>query len=595
MGKKYLSLFIVFILCYYNSYSQNEFNIRGVLPWHNFLSGPTSWNLNDYEKYLDKCKEENINFIGFHNYTGGGERYATYVEPMIKIEYKHIIPQAYFDNSQTSRWGYLPMEVKNYAYNTDKIFSLPKEATAFGSDASITSRTKIEHYEKAQKLMQEVLKMAHERGISMAMGFEFGVIPPEYFSLNTYGDCFYWPGESNMIPNPTKQYSKDIHYAALDNILETYPNIDYIWMWLNEHSFMGVNLDNALQDSAYLKIFNHNKHYFLEASEASSKFIGVWALEYMKMTYNYLKSKRANVKIILGGWGGSHQLPSILKGLDRALPQEIIFSCLNPDLGKSPQPNFLADIAKHRKVWAVPWLEGDHQLWHFQPRVNMMRKHVKLAAQQKLDGVVAIHWRTEEPRFNFKTFAYFASNKKEDISVEDLYKSYLTKEFGKDVAEAITPLLVHMDIEQIHWNVQSPEFYAFTPEWGRLDEVNIKIRKDIIAKASSYLKILNGPQLEQLQKFIAMFQFELLLNEVNKAIEPAYIMKKQECESDIAFTTKDYQRSYQQLLNAPIKEMFETYLQRVNSRGELGVLSSLNQRLWREFNDLKHYLENKIK
>ena len=32
------------------------------------------------------------------------------------------------------------------------------------------------------------------------MGFEFGVIPPEYFSLNVAGDCFYWPGESNMIP-----------------------------------------------------------------------------------------------------------------------------------------------------------------------------------------------------------------------------------------------------------------------------------------------------------------------------------------------------------------------------------------------------------
>ena len=32
--------------------------------------------------------------------------------------------------------------------------------------------------------MRDVLKMAHERGIRMAMGFEFGVIPPEYFSLN---------------------------------------------------------------------------------------------------------------------------------------------------------------------------------------------------------------------------------------------------------------------------------------------------------------------------------------------------------------------------------------------------------------------------
>ena len=32
--------------------AQEKFNIRGVLPWHNFLSGPTGWNLEDYRDYL---------------------------------------------------------------------------------------------------------------------------------------------------------------------------------------------------------------------------------------------------------------------------------------------------------------------------------------------------------------------------------------------------------------------------------------------------------------------------------------------------------------------------------------------------------------
>lgn len=117
------------------------------------------------------------------------------------------------------------------------------------------------------------------------------------------------------------------------------------------------------------------------------------------------------------------------------MPKDIIFSCLNPDLGKSPQPEFLGEIARNRNVWAVPWLEGDHQLWHFQPRVHMMREHVKLAAKQNLDGVAAIHWRTEEPRFNFRTFAHFASDKDAKESVEQLYDRFLTEEFGKDAAK----------------------------------------------------------------------------------------------------------------------------------------------------------------
>lgn len=508
---------------------------------------------------------------------------------------KDILPQACFDNSLTARWGYLPMKVKDYAFGTDRVFSLPEGAEAFGSDASVTSSTPREHYEKSQTLMRDVLSMAHERGIRMAMGFEFGVIPPEYFSLNVAGDCFYWPGESNMIPNPKSQIAIEIHYAALDNVLETYPDIDYVWLWLNEHSFMGVNIEKALENASFAEAYNVGQGYFKEAADSAARFVGVWALEYMKLTSDYLKSKGSNAKVILGGWGGGHQLPSLLKGLDRALPKDIIFSCLNPDLGKSPQPEFLSDIAKNRTVWAVPWLEGDHQLWHFQPRVEMMRDHVKLAAKQNLDGVIAIHWRTEEPRFNFRTFAHFASNKTDNKTVEQLYEEYLTEDMGNKAAKLLAPLLAQMDIKQIQWNVPSPEFYAFTPEWGLLDDQNVKLRESLIRTAEQVLKKTEGSQRDNLQRFIAMFRFELLLGEVDKAMMPAFILKKNDRQGVAASSFEEYEEAYRSLMAAPVKDMFETYMQRVHSRGELGVLSSLNQRLWREYNDLKSYLETKLK
>ena len=296
--RKIQYLFIALFICL-EIQAQDKFNIRGVLPWHNFLSGPTSWNLSDYRIYLDECRKNGINFIGFHNYTGGGERYATYVEPMIKIEYKNILPQACFDNSMTARWGYLPMAVKDFAFDTGKIFQLPVGAEAFGNNGSITSHSSREHYEKAQSLMRDVLKMAHERGIRMAMGFEFGVIPPEYFSLNVAGDCFYWAGESNMIPNPKSQIAAEIHYAAIDDILNTYPDIDYIWMWLNEHSFMGVDVQKALRDKPFARAYQENQALFKEAADSSARFVGVWALEYMKLTYKHLKSKGSRAKLIL--------------------------------------------------------------------------------------------------------------------------------------------------------------------------------------------------------------------------------------------------------------------------------------------------------
>ena len=358
-------LFIAACCCLASAgFAAEPFEIRGVLPWHNFLCGPTAWNKADYEVYLDNCKAEGINFIGFHNYTGGGERYATYVEPMVRISYRGIVPQAMLDNSLSCRWGALPLRLKEFAFGSQRALDVPHGAEAFGSDCSLLSKTPDEHYRNTQRLMRDVLRMAHDRDIEMAMGFEFGVVPPEYFSLYAAGSCFFWLGAGNMVPNPCHPTSVELHRAALDDLLENYPDIDYVWLWLNEHSFLGVVVEQALGDPAFAEVFRRESGHFEEAQSDSERFVGVWSLEYIRRTLDHLRQKGSCAKLIIGGWGGGGQLPGILRGLDRALPEEVVFSCLNPDLGRTRQPGFLADIARHRKVWAVPWLEGDNQMWH---------------------------------------------------------------------------------------------------------------------------------------------------------------------------------------------------------------------------------------
>ena len=50
-------LFIAACCCLASAgFAAEPFEIRGVLPWHNFLCGPTAWNKADYEVYLDNCK-----------------------------------------------------------------------------------------------------------------------------------------------------------------------------------------------------------------------------------------------------------------------------------------------------------------------------------------------------------------------------------------------------------------------------------------------------------------------------------------------------------------------------------------------------------
>jgi hypothetical protein len=179
--------------------NDQPFAVRGVLPWHNFLSGPSAWNLEDYEKCPDDCKQKQINFIDFHCYTGGGQRYVTYVEPIIKITYKNILPDAFLDNSLTARWGYEPLPIRDFAFNTGKL--LHGKGAAFGADCSVLSTSAVQHYANTQKLMKNVKRLAHVRGMQTALEFEFGVHPPEYFSL--FEDGLYREGTGSMITNPT--------------------------------------------------------------------------------------------------------------------------------------------------------------------------------------------------------------------------------------------------------------------------------------------------------------------------------------------------------------------------------------------------------
>ena len=571
-----------------------SFEIRGVLPWHNFLSGPTAWNEDDYKKYLDDCQENNINFIGFHNYTGGGERYFNYVEPMVKIEYKNVLPETGFDHSGMARWGYLPMKVKDFGFGTDQFFNLPSGIEYFGADCSVMAKTNEERYEKAQILMQKVLQMAHQRDIQMAMGFEFGVAPPEYASVRTNGDM-YWMGNGNLVYNPFDPDATGILYATIDNILETYKGIDWICLWLNEHCMFGVDPKKALDNKFMRKYYNENVvHYEQDGVNQSLKFLGVWAQAYIQKAYDYIKLKAPNTKILISGWGSETQMALLLQGLNKSLPDDIVFSMLNPDGGSKVHPPFFKEIGQSRKIWAIPWLETDAALWHLQPRVDMMREQVKKAHADGLDGVVAIHWRTEEIKLNWSTFAYFASNPTDIKSTAEIYEAYCANELGRYAAKHLSPELLKLDLSGILNSIHSPVYYPYTPAWGRLDKekegVCIRIMETIdecIKKEKDEIIISN---LEWLK---ACFEFTLLLNEVSASIQPAWELRSTYLiESNRSQLTKqNIEKAKRSLTNAPIEKMLRVFASRVRSRGELGELSSINQRVWREYQLLDEFLE----
>jgi hypothetical protein len=398
----------------------------------------------------------------------------------------------------------------------------------------------------------------------------------------------YWTGAGSLVYNPFDPDAAGILFATIDNILQTYKGIDYIWLWLNEHSLFGVDLQAALQNRQMKSWYEKYAGYYSGPGITPTlKFFGVWSQAYIQRAYDYIKQRSPQTKIVIGGWGGKDQMTLLLRGLNKTLPPDIIFSLLNPAQGQEEQPPVLAEIARSRKVWAIPWLEGDNSLWHLQPRVNMIRRSVKDAAKDGLSGVVVIHWRTAETRPAFAAFSHFANQPADTMSTAAFYRGYCFNRYGKHAAGILAPLLTRIDTTGIISTLKSPVYYAYDPSWGRLDLRQSSLCKLMIDSIDKCIALEQAvpEKVAHLKWLRANFQFDLLLDSVSRGLGPAYqlrnkVLSGKEVKDNVI---QRYKLARDALEGAPVKRMFQIFCSKVTSRGELGELSSLNQRVWSEY------------
>ena len=489
--------------------------------------------------------------------------------------------------SLTARWGYRPLAVRDFAFDTGKLFALPAGAEAFGADCAVTARSNDERYRNAQALMRRVVEMAHARGIQVAIGFEFGVHPPELASIV--------PPESRisgaMLPDPTHPANIEVLHTALDDLLTAYPGLDWVWLWLHEHSMFVAQPKLA---GRFADFYEREKAHFSDAQDEHDVFTGVWSLAYIRRVYDYLAKHSPQTRLAIGGWGGGPQLPPVLRGLDRALPREIVFSCLNPGMGATGHAPVLAEVAAHRPTWAIPWFEGDGWLWHLQLRAASVSEQVKAAYADKLSGVVGIHWRTEEIRPNLEAFALTAIDPEHAPPGEELYRCHCAERYGPAAAEELAPLFLRFEKESQLGYLSSPEFYPYSPKWGRMSPSLAQKLRHAITLIGKLKEQTPAPEHGKNLDWLAdNFRFALLLDEVGRKIESAYALRDKYLLGEVAGDglVRQAQAAGRELASAPMQDLFSTFARRVRSRGELGELSALNQKLWLQYRELDRFLK----
>lgn len=559
---------------------KTPFGVRGTLPWHNFLCGPSGWNENDYFLYVESLAKLRCNLVMFHVYTGGLERYWPYVEPLVKIGWMGVEPSAQFDTTATARWGYVPRKTSEFGAGTQAWF----DSEEFGSDLTVGIADRGMHYVRSASMLRRLIDYAHERGIQVALGFEPGIVPPEIHSVLPTSARL-----DNLVLDPCHPATKEIVRNTFEYIAEQYPDIDYVVLWQHEHACMSHHMPKP--GTPFAEFCRERENHFAYIRDEERRMDACWALATFSHAYEEAKALLPNANVVLSGWGGGEQFPLLLRGLNETLPRDIVFSCLAPSLGELDGPEELFAL-RGRDVWVIPWFEGDHQLWHPQPRLFTLERQIRQAEEKGVSGVLAIHWRIRDIHDQFAFFGRRLWDRA--LSPESYYHEAWIGKHPELPAEAVA-LLISMDKERWFAGAASYEFYGFEAGWGRLDDAAVSALSRLVGLLDPVSAPLGSP-LHQLKH---MIDFSLRFHRCTQTFRELETYKSRLLAvADQEHASRLAEEALAMLDSVDLTGLLLAYASKIDQsddgpakRGELGVLSSINQRVLAYAESMRRYLE----
>jgi hypothetical protein len=295
-----------------------------------------------------------FNTLGIHVYSGANQ----WAESFLSFEYAGVGHLAFTDTSATNRWGYIPERTSRYGMGAPDFFA----SEVFGSEATTQARNCFEAEELAQELWGEALRYAEQLGIRTGVGFEPYSVPDEIVRATPPEALFKKADPKAPGPpiDPESVAAKDILEARLANLLEAYPNVDYVWLWEDEGS-----------------------------SWASQKENVPLSLAPFQQAHDFLRRHAPKKRLVISGWGG---VVRHFAHFHKHLPGEVIFTSLNDNLGWDPVSEEYAKL-EGRERWPIPWLEDDPAMWLPQFHVHRFVRDMDRAKKFGCQGLIGIHWR----------------------------------------------------------------------------------------------------------------------------------------------------------------------------------------------------------
>jgi hypothetical protein len=551
------------------------FSYRGVLPWYNFFNSPTVWDPIDHRAFVDQLIRSGANLVTFHTYNY--EPFAAYEE---NGKMKSGAPLL---NTASPTWGTQPMAAKDFAFGTDRIY----HTEYFGADSTLLGLNPDDAIKKEKEIMRNALDYAKSRGIHTGLGFEI------------HGD-------------PTMPEVRDEFIKRLNCLLDFYPSLDFVFLWQEEtRGAQGFPLkpapanssNNPNGESVLLNYGTRRRQIFkriVDEAKGEPPFFqdtpqgktaraleGARLEQFASIAHRILSRSPGSPRLVISGWGGDQRILSAeyYEGLDKLLPEDVVFSSLDHIIPRTRVDEIYHELPPARQRWPIPWFEFDGDQWQPQPYVHVYEKMMRDIEKSGSQGVLGIHWRTRDVE---ETFGYVtAFSWQPGLTAREYFHDLARRAYDRDLAFDMA--LIHQELDSLgyRWVGGGGQNECANFSWGPGEEVGAQRLKELRDKTFSLLPQSKKGR-DKMEWLIHTMDFvleyrkaEISALRIRELLTRAKAGEPEEART-LAFQAKEL------LEKDELAKAMRTYAERISTRGEYGVLATINTKAaaeWRRYQD----------
>lgn len=415
------------------------FGERIIFNWHNFLSGITGWNIEEYKQWIDASVQMRYNTLMFHAY--GSDSFMRYSFNGIPKE-TGLVPSTHKGRD----WGINHVnDIRNL--NGGNLFN----EAVFGSEVSKMPEDRMS--EASVALLQEGMKYASERSMNINFGFDISTVQsnpknqletlPKSAQLENFG--------GNLLANPDTQEGYSFFKSQLVGLFKDYPQITGIMPWVRYQKYPNGGVYIAIKNMPeawkieYDQILKENPSFKRDQATNSFFYIGKVLNAYKKA----LKELgREDIKLGLGTWNWVS-----FPYLDKFVSDDVSFYPIDWDMDFSTENARveLTKIKEERKLYPIVWAHHDDHSYIGRP-YEAPENIVDKLKNQHADGFGILHWTTYPLDMYFKNLSRQTSKTTINEPYTTTIKDYVDNGIKSNSKEFIAYL---------------EKFYLEAPHFGR--------------------------------------------------------------------------------------------------------------------------------